>query len=149
MSALYTVRISFGYFPQVYIELDYMGPQAGPGCILLIPPPNRGQVQLLNLADQGGLPRGISGFSLAANMHTTPSLRESHLPSVGSKVTGLHEQGRGNTNLSETREPFKRISDIRFCTAKYTSNKFIRYRIQLTEITTEFSPDQTGLLWIS
>ena len=54
----------------------------------------RGQVQLLNLIDQVGPQRNASGFSRLRTCTPHPQ-PESHYQSVGSKVTGLHEQGRG------------------------------------------------------
>jgi len=86
-------------FFKFYIELDPTGP-IGPVQELPEPPPNRVVVRLLNLAYQVGLARGASGFSLSRTCSPHPRLK-SHPPSVGSKVTGLHGQGRGSINLSD------------------------------------------------
>lgn len=97
---------------KLYIELDSCGPH-GPVQIaseVKTPARCRGQVQLLNLHDQVGPPRDASGFSLVANMLTTPSagvpdfecwLKSNRPPRAG--------QGLSN-NLPERNLTIKEIS---------------------------------------
>lgn len=76
-SPSYHLRRSSAENFKLYIELDFCRPH-GPVQIasgVRTPARCRGEVQHLNLHDQVGPPRDASGFSLNANMLTTPSAR--------------------------------------------------------------------------
>jgi len=108
-SPLYYLRRSSAENFKLYIELDFNRP-LGPvqiASVIKNPRKCRGQVQQLNLHNQVGLPRDASGFSLDANMLTTPSARVPYFECwLKCNRPPRTEQGL-NDNLAERLLPYK------------------------------------------
>ena len=113
-SPLYHLRRSSAENFKLYIELDFNKP-LGPvqiASVIKNPRKCRGQVQQLNLHNQVGLPRDASGFSLDANMLTTPSARVPDFECwLKSNRPPRTEQGLHN-NLAERDLTIKEISKL-------------------------------------